>query len=122
VLAAGPEVDDPSELLGSLNMKVLIETAAESYDYVIVDSSPVLPLTDAVLVSTRVDAMVLVASAEATHRAAVSTAVKRLRMVSAPLLGVILNRADAGDTHLGYYGAYYGPPSDRSVDAPVATG
>jgi capsular exopolysaccharide synthesis family protein len=122
VLSAGQEVDDPSELLGSPNMKVLLESAGESFDYVIVDSPPILPLTDAALVSTRVGAVVLVASAEATRQDAASKAVKRLQMVGAPLLGVVLNMADAENDETGYYGTYYGGPSDRDVGAPAAMG
>lgn len=117
LLPAGDWVEDPAELLSSVNMEVLIESVSESYDYVIIDSPPVLPLTDAALVSSRVHGVIVVASAEETRKKSVADAVRRLQLVGAPLLGVVLNMADEEPAGGGYYGGYYGEMPDEDADA-----
>jgi capsular exopolysaccharide synthesis family protein len=120
VLASGPLPPNPSELLNSDHAaQVLTELRAE-FDMVLLDSPPVLPVTDAAILSTRVDATLLVATAGKTTRRAVSRAVELLRQVEAPLVGSVLNRVkDQPGYGYGYgygYYRYYGP-SSRSTSS-----
>jgi receptor protein-tyrosine kinase len=120
VLASGPLPPNPSELLNSEHAaQVLTELRAE-FDMVLLDTPPVLPVTDAAILSTRADATLLVATAGKTTRRAVSRAVELLRQVEAPLVGSVLNRVkDQPGYGYGYgygYYRYYGP-SSRSASS-----
>ena len=104
LLASGPLPPNPSELLSS-NRTLEVLTALQSHaDIVLVDSPPVLPVTDALVLSGRVDGTLLVAVAEATSRKDVARAVELLEQVDAPLVGTILN----GIKTTGRYGYDYG--------------
>ena len=92
-LSSGLTPPNPSELLGSQRMREILSAAISSYDYVLIDSPPVLPVSDSVLLSILVDGVVLVASAQ-TSRTAVRDACARLIHVGARMLGVVLNHAD----------------------------
>ena len=101
VLASGPPPPNPSELLASeRTMKVLTALESEA-DLVLIDCPPVLPVTDAALLSTRVDAAMLVVAANKTHRSAVKRALEILRQVDAPMIGVVLNGVGPDATY-GY--------------------
>ncbi len=108
VLASGFIPANPSELLGSQQMVDLLSRVRHRYDMVIVDTPPLLPVTDAAVVAAVVDGVVLVARSGRTHRARVGIAVAALRRVDARLLGCVLNghpvhgRSDYG----GYYAGY----------------
>jgi len=107
VLPAGDPPNDPAELLASMNMEVLIEQVREAFDFVVIDSPPILGLADSAVVGTKVDGVIVVVSAEGARKGAVREAVKRLRLVRAPLLGGVLNMADERRCAYGTYG-YYG--------------
>lgn len=103
LLASGPRPPNPSELLsGQRTLEVLDALRAQS-DTVILDSPPVLPVSDAVGLSGRVDATLLVVRANATTRKSLARALSLLRQVEAPLIGAVLNDTK-GDA--GYEGAY----------------
>jgi Mrp family chromosome partitioning ATPase len=86
---------------------------------VLVDSAPVLPVTDSTLLAAYVDGTVLVVGAESTTARQVRAAIERLRTVDAPLVGTVLNGARQGT---GGYGYSYGYPPDRPADASEARG
>ena len=105
-LTAGVIPPNPSELLGSKRMQNVLQRAKEQYDYVLIDTPPVMPVTDALIVSRFVDGMILViASAEV--KVEMAREVKnQLVNAGANILGVVLNKVRS--EHHGYgYGYYY---------------
>jgi len=109
VLPGGPIPQNPAELLGSRKMRTLVAEAAERYDSVIIDASPVLGVADANILSTMVDCVVLVVQASKNRRGLVMRAKNQLASVNARLAGAVLNnvRGTKGDYY--YYRQYYHP-------------
>jgi polysaccharide biosynthesis transport protein len=105
VLTSGPIPPNPSELLGSYKMKKLLRILATMFDIILLDSPPVLAVTDAVVLSTRVDGVVFVVNAGTTRRNQLKLGAERLREVNANLIGVVLNRLTPKSE--GYYYYYY---------------
>ena len=105
VITSGSLPPNPSEMLGSQRMTELLQQLKEMADIVILDSPPTLPVTDAVVLSSRVDGVILVAQAKHTRRGATKQAVARLEHVGARLLGGVLNKVSGkGDyNHYSYY-------------------
>ena len=93
-LSAGVNPPNPSELLGSRKMREVLAAVETLYDHVLIDSAPILPVSDTVVLSAMVDGVVLVASSE-TARKFVRDAYYRMFHVSAKMLGVVLNNVDA---------------------------
>ena len=91
VLPSGPVPPNPAELLGSPAMRRLLADLRLSYDYVVVDTTPVLPVADASVLSRLVDGMVVVANAGRVRRRQLAQSEKDLTQVSANILGVVLN-------------------------------
>lgn len=102
VLASGPLPPNPSELLSSSRTADLLRNLASQADIVLIDSPPVLPVTDSLVLSQRVDSTVLVSSARVTTRKAAHRAAEMLQQVNAPLVGAVLN----GVTEESGYGSY----------------
>jgi len=102
VLPSGPLPPNPSELLSSDRTEGLLRSIGEQADIVLVDSPPTLPVTDALVLSQRVDATVVVATAGTTTQKAATRAVEMLRQLNAPLVGAVLN----GVGEDGGYGSY----------------
>lgn len=105
VLGAGPLPPNPSEILGSRMMAELLEELCGFADVVVLDAPPVLPVTDAVILSTHVDGVVLVARAGRTGRSQAAEARRRLDGVGAKVVGCVLNGV-SGPSSAGYYGNY----------------
>ena len=105
-LTGGVIPPNPSELLGSEQMKNVLQRAKEQYDYVLIDTPPVMPVTYALIVSRFVDGMILViASAEVKVEMARDVK-NQLQHAGANILGVVLNKVRS--EHHGYgYGYYY---------------
>ena len=99
LLTSGPPPANPSELLSLSRTSELIFELQNSFDIVLIDSAPVLPVTDATVLAAWVDATLLVTNAGSTTRKQVADALERLRQVDAPLVGAVLNRAP---TEAGY--------------------
>jgi polysaccharide biosynthesis transport protein len=108
VLPSGRVPANPSELLGGGRMRAVLRALGENYDTVIVDSAPVLPVTDSVVLSGSVDALVLVAHAGRTSTKQVIEMTSRLDRVSAPVVGVVMNRVAERKLRSGGYGYGYG--------------
>ena len=114
-MASGPCPPNPAEILGSLRMKSLLEALDERYDLILIDSAPLTVVTDAAVLGTKVDGVVLVARANVTEKGALTYAVEQLKNVRAPILGSVLNDVDYRrdsryySTHgkYGYYHHYY---------------
>ena len=105
VLPSGPIPPNPSELLGSEKMAELLQTVAERYDYVLLDMPPVLVVTDATVLSARVDGIVFVVASGAVTPEEVKQSKQRLLQSGANVLGVILNKMES--KHGSGYGYYY---------------
>lgn len=107
IIPSGRIPPNPAELLGSLEMASIIDELSARFDYVIIDSPPVLPVTDSVILSRYVDGVVLVVKGGATPKRVVTDARNRLKSVGATLLGVILNDVDIAGGDYYYYNRYY---------------
>jgi len=109
LLTAGALPPDPSELVGSTRMREMLARFAESFDVVVIDSPPVLPVADAAILATMADGALLVVRAGATNRKAAQLAVQQLEDVDARVLGVVLNDPKAQVPLYDQYGyaSYY---------------
>jgi len=105
-MSALPIPPAPSALLATADFKGIIERLLTHFDTVIFDAPPVLGLSDAPVVSTNVDAVLMVIDAEAGRRGAAKTALRRLQMVNAPVVGAILTKFNPRAAGGGY--SYYG--------------
>lgn len=92
ILAAGQIPPNPSELLGSVEMKLLLQRLEQAFDIVIVDAPPLLPVTDAAVLSQHVGGVVLVIGSQKIKHQDLEKSLNALSMVGARLLGVVLNR------------------------------
>lgn len=106
VVPAGAPQNLSAERLGSEAMKTLLSQARASYDWVVIDCPPALGLSDAAVIATLADGIVVVCSGNKTPRQAVRHVADQLHTVRARLLGVVLNRVDL-QRHSYYYGRYY---------------
>lgn len=106
-ITAGLIPPNPSELVGSKSLGLILEQLKEQFDQIIIDTPPVLALTDAQLISTHCDGVVLVAESGKVKRSALLDAKERLEIVKARIVGVVINNAKrkAKDD---YYYYYYG--------------
>ncbi|HEY7717179.1 MAG TPA: polysaccharide biosynthesis tyrosine autokinase [Pedococcus sp.] len=107
VLAAGRIPPNPSEMLGSKAMRRLLERLAADAT-VIVDAPPLLPVTDAAVLTASADGALVVVSAGKTLDTHLRDALANLQAVHGHTLGVVLNRVSPKDASSGYYGGYYG--------------
>jgi capsular exopolysaccharide synthesis family protein len=98
VLPAGYPPPNPSELLSGERARRLIDVLGQTYDVVILDCPPVLPVTDSLVLARMADTTLLVISANKTSKRSLTRAVELLRQVDAPLSGAVLNSASADDT------------------------
>lgn len=105
VLPSGRVPTNPSELAAGKRMKLLLEQVAERIDIIILDSPPLLAVTDSLALSSRADAVIVVASDCVTSRRQVAEAVGSLTRVSAPFVGTVMNRVSARRLRNGDFGA-----------------
>ncbi|MEW5986976.1 MAG: polysaccharide biosynthesis tyrosine autokinase [Chloroflexota bacterium] len=119
VLTSGPLPPNPAELLGSERMREILNWLKGLADYVIVDSPPILAVTDGVVLSRLVDTTVFVVNAAKTRYQALTAAVEQLTAVSSHVAGVILNQLDqkSGRYYYHYYyrdSSYYTMPDGKA--------
>ncbi len=103
VLPAGQPVANPVEILGSPVAKDFFAAARDQFDIVIVDSPPVLPVSDTLVMSSMVDGVLFVASLRMTNYKHVARGVERLQAAQANVVGMVLNRVPR-DGENDYYG------------------
>jgi capsular exopolysaccharide synthesis family protein len=96
-LGSGATPPNPTELLGSDRMKKVLEQLREKFEYILIDAPPIMPISDAVVLSTLVDGVVLVIDQQRASPQAVKQARARLAYARATMLGFVLNRADSSD-------------------------
>jgi receptor protein-tyrosine kinase len=113
VLAAGPTPPNPSELLGSLTAEKMLSELRAQFDYVIIDSAPVLAVTDGAILAAKSDGALVVVRAGKTRRDQLAHAIGMLNDVGATLLGAVLTMmptrgSGAYSYNYYYYGGSYG--------------
>ncbi len=108
-LTAVPLPSDPSMVLSSPRLAEVLQEARDSYDVVVIDSPPMLGLSDTPNLAAHADAVVLIIDASRSHRGAVKSAIRRLQLVRANILGAALTKFDpkAAGANYGYYGYSY---------------
>jgi capsular exopolysaccharide synthesis family protein len=105
IIASGPVPPFPSELLSSEAMQTMLANAASSYEYIIIDSPPVLSVTDGVILARNADAVVLVVRFGKSNRNIIRRARDLLLRAGAPITGIVLNAVDINSPeYQGYYG------------------
>jgi capsular exopolysaccharide synthesis family protein len=109
VLASGQIPPNPSELLGSGEMKDLIKRLEEAFDVVIIDAPPLLPVTDAAVLVQHVGGVVVVVGSNSIKRNELAKSLQALELVGAKLLGVVLNRlpVKGADAYPYAYSSYH---------------
>lgn len=128
VLTSGPMPPNPAELLGSDEMRRLLKSLSEKFTHVIVDSPPAISFTDASILSTFVDGVILVVHGGRSSRAVVRRAKQQLQDIGANIFGIVLNNVKIESKSSYYYSGYYAghydyygsdeePPSEESSRA-----
>jgi len=124
VLPAGQVPPNPSELLGSRTMAAFLEQMETRYDVVLLDSAPLLPVTDAAVLSRVARGTLVVVGADKIHKAQLRDALETLERVDAHVLGIVLNKV--APSELGGYGygryayTYTAQPDDAARDSRTA--
>lgn len=113
VITSGPKPPNPSEILGSYRMKAFIDQLKQNYDMIILDSPPVLPVTDAAVLSRVADGVILVTEYASTTYEFLEQAKSTLEKVNAKILGVVLNRVP--ESHREYYYYYYHEDASKNT-------
>src|SRR5262249_40430136 len=94
---------NPSELISSESMREMLYFLADRYKYILIDSPPLVAVTDSIILSTLVDGVILVAKSGKSKSEALRRAFQRLLSVQARVLGVILNDLDVRGEDCDYY-------------------
>lgn len=111
-LPSGGYPPNPAEILGSQRMRSLIEALEERYDVIILDTAPLTVVTDAAVLGTKADGVLLIARANSTEKGALTYSVEQLKNVRATILGTVVNDVDFRRdsryySSYGKYGYYY---------------
>ena len=108
LLTTGGRPKDPGEIVSSHSFHLMLEQVREKYDYVLVDSPPLLPVADAASISAHVDGVILVLRIRRGVMVASQRAKEQLELVNARILGVIVNGLDQNPYYsdYGYYSSY----------------
>jgi capsular exopolysaccharide synthesis family protein len=106
IITTGPLPPNPAEILHSESFGKLLKILASRFDHVVLDSPPVAPVTDAAILSTRVDATILVIRAFETSKELARRAVRALRDVGNRNVGTVLNAVNFDRREYGYYQYY----------------
>ena len=120
IITSGSLPPNPSELLSSTKMRDVISLLGKHFDMVILDSPPLLAVTDALILTKSVDGVILVIDPKKTKRAAIRQAVEQLQRVDARILGVVLNnikikRSSYYYSRDYYYSKHYGRVGNEPV-------
>ncbi|MBX3289008.1 MAG: polysaccharide biosynthesis tyrosine autokinase [Acidobacteria bacterium] len=107
VITSGPIPPNPAELLSSNEMKNLLQFLRGKYRHIIIDSPPAISFTDAAILSTQVDGVVLVAMAGKSSMHLMRRFKQRLGNIGARIYGVVLNGIKSGSVEYEYYGSGY---------------
>ena len=103
VLTSGPVPPNPAEMLASVSMEQTLKAFGDFYDYVIIDTPPLLATTDAQILASIADATLLVVDIKKTKRRQVIESRRRLDNVGAKLLGLVMNKINSHKDSYYYY-------------------
>lgn len=103
LLASGPVPPNPAELLGTTKIQQLFGELRKKYDYLIIDVPPVIPVTDACVLASKVDGVVLVIGAGIVRPEIANQAKELLQKARGNILGVVLNRVEIESKYASYY-------------------
>lgn len=123
LVPSGPLPPNPAELLQTPKMKQLLDELKDRFDRIVLDSPPVVMISDAVVLSQIVDGLIFVVKSNHVPRDVIQAAVRRLKDVHAPLIGVIINDIDIESGGYGYHYYYhyynynYGYGSEEEANA-----
>ncbi|HZA53935.1 MAG TPA: polysaccharide biosynthesis tyrosine autokinase [Candidatus Udaeobacter sp.] len=106
LMSSGTLPPNPAELLGSKKMQEILQQLREQYEFIFIDSSPVMAVSDALLLSTKIDGALLVINGK-TPKQLVKKASARLIAVRTKMLGILLNGIDIRNGEFGYYYRHY---------------
>ena len=105
-MPSGPHPPNPAELLGSARFRNLLNTLGDHFDWVVLDSPPVMAVTDASVIAHLTTGVVFVVGSEQVNRHVARNAVEQLRASKATILGAVLNRVNVRRNPY-YYAHYY---------------
>src|SRR4029077_3175308 len=120
IITTGPLPPNPAEIMGSRRMRTVLDQIKASCDLIVLDSAPLMAVSDSAVLSSYIDGTVLVVDASRSRRGTVKLARDNLAHAGATVLGAVLNRVPTGSDLI--YGPYNGspPPADPSHHVPVA--
>jgi capsular exopolysaccharide synthesis family protein len=104
---AGPTPPNPADMLHSERFKKFLSDLADRFDRVVIDSPPIVPVTDSAIISTLVDGTVFVVRAFSTTRHLGHQGLRSLRDVDSPVIGAVLNAVNLNRREYNYYYQYY---------------
>jgi polysaccharide biosynthesis transport protein len=119
VLPAGPPPAHPTEILASSQMRQLMEAWSKEYDHVIVDTPPVLPFADAIVVASRADGVILVTRAGVSNKKALLRVKDLLLRSGANILGIVRNAVKHPEFHYSYPAEYIYKGKGHNQNIPV---
>ncbi|HEY8875894.1 MAG TPA: CpsD/CapB family tyrosine-protein kinase [Desulfosporosinus sp.] len=113
VLTGGPIPPNPAELVGSNRMKRLIQELSTQYDVVLIDTPPIVAVTDAAILAQEVDGVILVLASGEVNKEYAQRAKELLDKVGAKILGAVLNKVDMKTSEYYYYYYYHGSDDSK---------
>jgi capsular exopolysaccharide synthesis family protein len=122
VLPTGPRPPYPAELFATPVFSEMLEMFRSQYDHVVIDSPPILSVTDAVLISVLADSVLLVIRSRKTAKGALCRSLDVLHQANVRVMGVVLNAFNVNGEEYAYYRYYYGYGHDSHYynDSPEA--
>lgn len=122
VIPAGPTPPNPSELLGSPKMSLLLGELKEQYDFILIDSPPILLVADGSILASQVNGVVVVVDGATTRSSSLQAALDMLRTTQVNIVGVVINKLKRARFGYGYgypyyyysYNGYYGTPESEN--------
>lgn len=116
LLPSGPVPPNPAELIGSEQMRNLLNIGRARFTHIVVDSPPIVSFTDGVLLASMVDGVLLVVHSGKSSRQIIRRGRQYLQDVGAKVFGIVLNNVNSKNHEVSYYYDYYGYGSDQSDD------
>jgi len=120
-MPSGVLLTAPGELLASPKMAELMESWRREFTYVVIDTPPILPVSDAVVLSPRVDSVIVVARSAFTQRGSISRAIRILRNAQVKNISVLVNAVDARSPEYSHFYGSYGYESYQAQDPRLLT-
>jgi capsular exopolysaccharide synthesis family protein len=108
VLTVGPVPPNPADLIASESMRELLRDLRGRFDHIVIDSPPAIPFSDARVISSLVDGVILVGRYGLTTRRSITRCAQVLEEVRAPMIGVVVNGMDFASADYDYYNYGYG--------------